>query len=100
MLHIARPFLLNRSYPASTTSGEGSQRPTRWRRQGTTRDPSAMIAADRQLGASSQLAAQLARLGVAQGQVVSLYSPNCPEWIIGYYAVMKLGAVVNPLNQK
>lgn len=48
--------------------------------------------------ASSQLAAQLARLGVAQGQAVSLYSPNCPEWIIGYYAVMKLGAVVNPLN--
>jgi long-chain acyl-CoA synthetase len=48
--------------------------------------------------ASSQLAAQLARLGVAQGQVVSLYSQNCPEWIIGYYAVMKLGAVVNPLN--
>ncbi|TDU25613.1 long-chain acyl-CoA synthetase [Panacagrimonas perspica] len=48
--------------------------------------------------ASSQLAGRLAHLGVVQGEVVSLYSPNCPEWIIGYYAVMKLGAVVNPLN--
>lgn len=48
--------------------------------------------------ASSRLAAQLAGLGVAPGQVVSLYSSNCPEWIIGYYAVMKVGATVNPLN--
>lgn len=48
--------------------------------------------------ASSCLATRLAELGVSPGQVVSLYSPNCPEWIVGYYAVMKLGAVVNPLN--
>lgn len=48
--------------------------------------------------ASSRMAGQLAALGVRQGQVVSLFSPNCPEWIVAYYAVMKLGAVVNPLN--
>ena len=48
--------------------------------------------------ASSRMAEQLAHLGVKAGQAVSLYSPNCPEWVVGYYAVMKLGAVVNPLN--
>jgi long-chain acyl-CoA synthetase len=48
--------------------------------------------------ASSQLASQLSGLGVRAGEVVSLYSPNCPEWIIGYYATLKLGAIVNPLN--
>lgn len=48
--------------------------------------------------ASSRMAWELAEMGVSPGQVVSLYSPNCPEWIVGYYAVMKLGAIVNPLN--
>lgn len=47
---------------------------------------------------SSRLAASLESLGVEKGQVVSIYSPNCPEWIISYYAVLKIGAIVNPLN--
>lgn len=47
---------------------------------------------------SSRLAAQLDRLGVTPGDVVSLYAANCPEWVIAYYAVMKVGATVNPLN--
>ena len=48
--------------------------------------------------ASSAVAWHLQRLGVAAGEVVALYSPNCPEWIVAYYAIMKIGAVVNPLN--
>lgn len=48
--------------------------------------------------ASDRVAAHLQRQGVAAGEVVSVYSPNCPEWIIAYYAVLKIGAVVNPLN--
>jgi len=47
---------------------------------------------------STQLALQLRRMGVRLGDVVSLYSPNCPEWIISYYGIMKAGAVANPLN--
>lgn len=47
---------------------------------------------------SSRLAVSLARLGVSSGQVVSIYSPNCPEWIVSYYAILKLGAIVSPLN--
>lgn len=47
----------------------------------------------------SNLTAQaLVDRGVRAGDVVSLYSPNCPEWIIAYYAILKAGAVVNPLN--
>jgi long-chain acyl-CoA synthetase len=48
--------------------------------------------------ASSKVAAQLQRRGIASGDKVTLFSPNCPEWIVAYYAVMKIGAVVNPLN--
>ena len=48
--------------------------------------------------ASDLVAGNLVKLGVQTGDVVSLFSPNCPEWIVAYYAVLKIGAVVNPLN--
>lgn len=48
--------------------------------------------------AVARAAANLGALGIGQGHTVALYSPNSPEWIIGYYAVMRLGAVVTPLN--
>lgn len=42
----------------------------------------------------------LRRLGVRQGDRVGLVLPNCPEHVIAFYAVLRLGAVVvehNPL---
>ena len=48
--------------------------------------------------ASDHLAASLQSLGIAAGDRVSLYAPNSAEWIVAYYAVLKLGGVVNPLN--
>ncbi len=48
--------------------------------------------------ASSKVAARLRSLGFGAGDTIALYSPNCPEWVIGYYAIMKLGGIVNPLN--
>jgi long-chain acyl-CoA synthetase len=48
--------------------------------------------------ASSALAAGLEELGLVRGDCVSLYAQNCSEWVIAYYAVAKIGAVVNPLN--
>jgi len=48
--------------------------------------------------ASSRLAWHLQRLGILAGEKVALYSANCPEWVIAYYAVMKIGGVVTPLN--
>lgn len=47
---------------------------------------------------SSILANALRERGVINASVVSLYSPNCAQWVIAYYAILKLGAVVNPLN--
>ena len=48
--------------------------------------------------ASSRVAGYLQSQGVGRGDRVSLYSPNCAEWVIAYYGVLKIGAVVNPLN--
>jgi long-chain acyl-CoA synthetase len=48
--------------------------------------------------ASSRVASALQGRGIQAGEMVSLYSPNGPEWLIGYYAIMKMGGVVNPLN--
>ena len=47
---------------------------------------------------SNQLANALDSLGVETGDRVTLYSPNSWEWIVSYYAVLKLGAVINPVN--
>ncbi len=44
-----------------------------------------------------RLAAALRELGIAPGDVVGLYMPNLPETFIGFFAVLKLGAVVMPL---
>lgn len=48
--------------------------------------------------AASKVATALQAKGFAAGDTISLYSPNCAEWMMAYYAVMKLGGIVNPLN--
>jgi long-chain acyl-CoA synthetase len=48
--------------------------------------------------AASRVASGLQRRGIAAGDTVALYAPNGPEWIMAYYAVMKMGGIVNPLN--
>ncbi|MDX6381283.1 MAG: long-chain acyl-CoA synthetase [Rubrobacteraceae bacterium] len=47
---------------------------------------------------SGRLANGLRSLGVEPGDRASLYSQNCWEWIVGYYAIARLGAVINPIN--
>ncbi|MEP7083248.1 MAG: long-chain fatty acid--CoA ligase [Betaproteobacteria bacterium] len=36
--------------------------------------------------------------GVAKGDRVLLYSQNCPQWVIAYYAILRADAVVVPVN--
>ena len=36
--------------------------------------------------------------GVAKGDRVLLYSQNCPQWVIAYYAILRTDAVVVPVN--
>src|SRR5688572_15123020 len=43
-------------------------------------------------------AAGLAARGIKKGDVVSLWSPNVPEWPIVFFGVVKLGAIVHTSN--
>jgi long-chain acyl-CoA synthetase len=47
---------------------------------------------------TARLANALSGMGVGSGDRVTLYSQNCWEWIVSYYAVLRLGAVINPIN--
>lgn len=49
---------------------------------------------------TDRLAAGLADIGVKKGDRVGIFMPNTPQFVIAYYAILKLGAVVvatNPL---
>ena len=47
---------------------------------------------------STLLALHLRRLGIQNGDRVTLWMENGWRWMVSYYAVLKLGAVVNPCN--
>jgi len=47
---------------------------------------------------SSRVANGLVNRGVQPGDRVTLYGPNCWEWLVSYYGIGKTGAVVNPIN--
>ncbi|MEX1100921.1 MAG: long-chain fatty acid--CoA ligase [Actinomycetota bacterium] len=52
------------------------------------------------LGRVERFSAVLAGLGIRQGDRVALVLPNCPQYVIAYYATARIGAVVvgnNPL---
>ena len=40
----------------------------------------------------------LAKLGVTKGERVGIHLPNCPQYVISYFAVISLGAVVVNMN--
>ncbi len=46
----------------------------------------------------NRLANALAALRVKKGDRVALYLPNCPQYVISYFAILKLGAIVAPNN--
>jgi long-chain acyl-CoA synthetase len=47
---------------------------------------------------SDRLAAGLQEMGVAKGDRVSVFLPNCPQTVIAYQAIWKAGAVAVPAN--
>jgi long-chain acyl-CoA synthetase len=49
-------------------------------------------------GVSNQFANGLSRLGVKRGDKVGIMLPNIPQFVIAYYAIVKMGAVVVPMN--
>jgi acyl-CoA synthetase (AMP-forming)/AMP-acid ligase II len=70
-------------------------------------DQTAVIAAAqqmtyRQLGDRiRRVAAGLAsRWGVQPGDIVALLTPNCVEFVISYFAIVQIGAVVQPVDER
>ncbi|MDD5263336.1 MAG: AMP-binding protein [Candidatus Bipolaricaulis sp.] len=47
-----------------------------------------------------RLARGLLDLGVGKGDKVGLWMPNIPEWIVAYFAIARIGAVVVPMNTR
>ena len=47
---------------------------------------------------SNRVATGLVSIGVHPGDRVTLYGPNCWQWLVAYYAIAKTGAVVNPIS--
>jgi long-chain acyl-CoA synthetase len=49
-------------------------------------------------GAANKVANGLVKLGVEPGDKVAVMLPNTPHFVIAYYAILKAGGVVVPLN--
>ena len=47
---------------------------------------------------ANRVANGLRALGVGKGDVVSVYLPNCPEFLYTWFGINKLGAVFGPVN--
>ncbi|MHB1651733.1 MAG: long-chain-fatty-acid--CoA ligase [Desulfitobacteriaceae bacterium] len=46
----------------------------------------------------NRFATALADLGISKGNRVGLMGPNCPAWEVGFFALLKLGAIVVQTN--
>lgn len=46
------------------------------------------------------LGSSLRELGITKGSKVVLFMPNCKEFIYSYFAVMRLGGIIVPVNAK
>ena len=44
------------------------------------------------------LAGALVELGIKTGDVIALHLPNCVQYIVGYYAATRIGAIANGIN--
>ncbi|MFN0111978.1 MAG: long-chain-fatty-acid--CoA ligase [Blastocatellia bacterium] len=45
-----------------------------------------------------QLATALSKLGVVKGDRVGIMLPNCPQYLISFFAIVRLGAIVTNIN--
>ena len=48
--------------------------------------------------AIEKLAASLHGLGIRKGDKAILYLPNCPQWVMAWFALLRLGAVAIPVS--
>src|SRR5271168_225882 len=52
------------------------------------------------LDESRRLAGALRELGIAKGDRVALWLPNCPAWITLFFACARLGAIAVAVNTR
>jgi long-chain acyl-CoA synthetase len=45
-----------------------------------------------------RLATSLAKLGIGKGDRVGIMLPNCPQYMIAFFAIVRLGAIVTNIN--
>src|SRR5215211_7513129 len=50
------------------------------------------------LDLTEKMAAALAEAGVKKGDRVGLMLPNCPEYVIGFFGAMRIGAAATQVN--
>lgn len=48
--------------------------------------------------ATENLASSLLKMGVSRGGKAVLYLPNCPQWVIAWLALQRIGVVVIPIS--
>ncbi len=48
--------------------------------------------------AVDRFAAALQQLGLGKGSLVAIHLPNCPQFVIAYFAALRLGAIAVPCN--
>ena len=47
---------------------------------------------------TDQITASLLSLGIRKGERVGIFMPNCPEFVLAYFAILKAGAAVVAIN--
>ena len=47
---------------------------------------------------TNRMASALTKLGIKKGDVVSIFTHNCPQWLYLAYGLLKLGAILSPVN--
>ena len=45
-----------------------------------------------------RFAGGLTQRGVSKGDRVMIYIPNCPQWVIAFFGIQKIGAVAVPIS--
>jgi len=64
-------------------------------------DPSGLTLTYEELNRQvDRLARGMLELGVEKGDKVGLWMPNIPEWVVAYFAIARIGAVVVPMNTR
>ncbi len=43
-------------------------------------------------------ATALVNLGIKKGDVIALFMPNCPQYIVAYFAITRIGAIASGIN--